>query len=174
MQGATLGTTHSPHPPGNPAREGLLFPISQIRRLRYREAELPRVSRGALFAGLFAGSSPGLSLPGISLRDLPGWNQPEATKCALSTWPSTREQACWGVTCSCWGGGGIQRWARSVASAPGLAGQEGSVRGCVGGDTPCPLYGGFAPLRGGVLLQGRDAPTSRVGGGLGEKGEGAS
>lgn len=173
MQEATLGITHSPHPPGNAAREGLSFPISQIRSLRFREAELPRVCWGALFTGLLAGSSPGLSLSGSPSRISPGWNVPEATKFVLSTWPSTGEQACWGATCSGWGGGSPERWARSVASAPRRAVQEGSVRGGLRwGPHPALCLGAFPPSAGGVLLQGRDAPTSRVGGGL--QGEGGS
>ena len=54
---------------------------------------------GSLVYSLFAGSSPGLSLPGSPSRISSRWKGPEATKCVPSTWPSTREQACWGATC---------------------------------------------------------------------------
>lgn len=176
MQGATLRITHSPHPPGNAAREGLLLPISQIRRLRFREAELPRVFRGALFTVLFSGSSLGLSLPGSPSRISRDWNGPEATKCVLSTWPSTREQACWEATCSGWGG--LGSW------QPRVRGQECGLSpeaGRAGGLSPCAKGGGHTLLsfwglclsrRGGVLRQGRDAPTSLVGGGLWGEGGG--
>lgn len=178
MQGATLRITHSPHPPGNAAREGLLFPISQIRRLRFREAELPRVFWGALFTGLFSGSSLGLSLPGSPSRISPGWNGPEATKCVLSTWPSTREQACWGATCSGWGGLGRRQpraWGQECGLSP-EADRAGGLSPCAkgGGHTLLSVWGLCLSRRGGVLRRVETPPQASWEEGSGEKGGGGS
>lgn len=156
------------------------MPISQIRRLRFREAKRlagpPRAGLRALFTGSFTGSSPGLSLTSSPWRIPLGWNGSEAMECVPRTWLGTSTGAgVWG--CRPVGERLVQAGEAAAPSAgPGAwtqpkAGRAGELSRSRGwGPHPALCLGAFLLPAPGVLPQIGTPPRARVGGGL--QGEG--